>query len=200
MPGEVCAGRQEGVGRRRRLRHARRWPDSRLGGQGTRIAHVEHVVHGRDAGGVPAGNVRVEILRVIEEPAHVGDGRDTPVGDGAVVRNGQGRVRIELRERRRQGALAREGVGAGLRRRGWGRRRRGRRRRRARAQWQWSGAASRSPARAIGRGEGRGARPRATDGQLVGGGQGVCVLPRVERGGRVRWGARCGPGGGRACG
>jgi hypothetical protein len=30
--------------------------------------------------------------------------------------------------------------------------------------------------------EGRGARPRAADEQLVGGGQGVCVLPRVERG------------------
>ena len=38
-----------------------------------------------------------------------------------------------------------------------------------------SGAASRTPARAIG--EGRVARPRATDQQLVGVGQGVCRLP-----------------------
>ena len=36
-------------------RHARRWPDSRLGGQGhARRAHVEHQAHGRDAGGVEA--------------------------------------------------------------------------------------------------------------------------------------------------
>ena len=43
------------------------------GGQGTRGAHVEHAVHGRNAGGVPIGNVRVEIPQVIEEVAHVGD-------------------------------------------------------------------------------------------------------------------------------
>jgi hypothetical protein len=30
--------------------------------------------------------------------------------------------------------------------------------------------------------KGRGARPRAADEQLVGGGQGACALPRVERG------------------
>ena len=36
---------------------------------GTRGAHVEHAVHGRDAGGVPIGNVRVEILQVFEEVA-----------------------------------------------------------------------------------------------------------------------------------
>jgi hypothetical protein len=62
-----------------------------------------------------------------------------------------------------------------------------------------SRAASRSPARAIAMiasgGEGRGARPRAADEQLVGGGQGGCVLPRVERGacnigGEVRAGRR----------
>jgi hypothetical protein len=47
-----------------------------------------------------------------------------------------------------------------------------------------SRAASRSPARAkASGGEGRGARPRAADEQLVGGGQGVCALRRVERGG-----------------
>jgi len=59
-----------------------------------------------------------------------------------------------------------------------------------------SRADSRSPARAIASGgEGRGARPRAADEQLVGGGQGVCALPRVERGackigGEVRAGRR----------
>jgi len=44
MRGEVRAGRREGVGRRRRKRHAR--GKARLkavGGQGTRGAHVEHV-------------------------------------------------------------------------------------------------------------------------------------------------------------
>eukprot|EP00964_Phaeocystis_antarctica_P117124 scaffold80963_cov72-Phaeocystis_antarctica.AAC.1 len=59
-----------------------------------------------------------------------------------------------------------------------------------------SRAASRTPARAVAsRGEGRGARPRATDEQLVGIGQGVCVLPSRKAG--VRCGARCGPRGGR---
>ena len=53
-------------------------------------------------------------------------------------------------------------------------------------------AASRTPARAIVIGEGRGARPRATDEQLVGVGQGVCGLPSRKEG--VRSGARCGPG------
>ena len=51
-------------------------------------------------------------------------------------------------------------------------------------------AGSRTPARAIASGgEGRVARPRATDEQLVGGGQGVCVLPSRREG---MWcGARC---------
>eukprot|EP00964_Phaeocystis_antarctica_P156152 scaffold125705_cov51-Phaeocystis_antarctica.AAC.1 len=55
-------------------------------------AHEEHLVHGRDTGGVPVGNVRIEILQADEEVAHVGDGRDVPVGDGAVRCNGGGRV------------------------------------------------------------------------------------------------------------
>ena len=48
-------GRPEGVGRRRRKRDAR--GKARLkawGPQGTRGAHVEHVAHGRDLGGVEA--------------------------------------------------------------------------------------------------------------------------------------------------
>jgi len=60
-----------------------------------------------------------------------------------------------------------------------------------------SRAASRSPARDIGSPardiasgvEGRGAHPRAADEQLVGGGQGVCVLPE-SKGGRVYNGGR----------
>eukprot|EP00964_Phaeocystis_antarctica_P074483 scaffold45801_cov57-Phaeocystis_antarctica.AAC.3 len=60
-------------------------------------------------------------------------------------------------------------------------------------------AASRTPARAVAsRGKGRGARPRATDQQLVGVGQGVCALPSRKEG---MWcGARCGPGGPEAAG
>jgi len=54
MWGEVRAGRPEGVRRRRRKRHARRRPDSKLRGQGTRGAHVEHAVHVRNHGGVEA--------------------------------------------------------------------------------------------------------------------------------------------------
>eukprot|EP00964_Phaeocystis_antarctica_P096873 scaffold63096_cov53-Phaeocystis_antarctica.AAC.4 len=78
------------------------------GGQGTRGAHVEHVFHVRDPGGVPAGNVRVEILQVLEEVAHVGDGRDVPVGNGAVRRNGSSLVSVERLDRRLQGSLGRE--------------------------------------------------------------------------------------------
>jgi len=37
-----------------RARHARGRPDSRLGGQGKRGAHPEHVAHVRDLGGVEA--------------------------------------------------------------------------------------------------------------------------------------------------
>eukprot|EP00964_Phaeocystis_antarctica_P080636 scaffold50376_cov38-Phaeocystis_antarctica.AAC.2 len=49
--------------------------------------------------------------------------------------------------------------------------------------------ASRTPARAVG--EGRGARPRATDEQLVGVGKGVCALPSRKEG--MRCGAKCVP-------
>eukprot|EP00964_Phaeocystis_antarctica_P005391 scaffold2947_cov67-Phaeocystis_antarctica.AAC.8 len=44
--------------------------------------------------------------------------------------------------------------------------------------------------------EGRVARPRATDQQLVGNGQGVCVLPSRKEG--TRCGVSCRPGDGRA--
>ena len=57
-------------------------------------------------------------------------------------------------------------------------------------------AASRSPARAISSGgEGRGARPRAADEQLVGGGQRLRVLPGRKEG-SIRCRASCGPEGG----
>eukprot|EP00964_Phaeocystis_antarctica_P061151 scaffold36502_cov54-Phaeocystis_antarctica.AAC.2 len=83
-----------------------------------RGAHGEHVTHVRDAGRVPAGNVRVKVLQVIEELAHVGDARDVPVGEGAVRRNGHIRVFGEGQDRRLQGYLAREGAGRRRRRRG----------------------------------------------------------------------------------
>eukprot|EP00964_Phaeocystis_antarctica_P066232 scaffold40007_cov43-Phaeocystis_antarctica.AAC.2 len=49
----------------------------------TRGAHLEHLLHVRDARGVPAGYVRIEVPQGIEELLHVGDARDAPVGDGA---------------------------------------------------------------------------------------------------------------------
>eukprot|EP00964_Phaeocystis_antarctica_P013465 scaffold7370_cov57-Phaeocystis_antarctica.AAC.5 len=120
-----------------------------IGGRARGGAHKEHLVHVRDAGGVPVGYVRVENPQVFEEVAHVGDGRDVPVGEGAVRRSGGSRVRVVRLDRRLQGGRGRECGEAG----------------------------PRTPARAISsRGKGRGARPRATDEQLVGIGQGVCVL------------------------
>eukprot|EP00964_Phaeocystis_antarctica_P109098 scaffold73594_cov55-Phaeocystis_antarctica.AAC.1 len=90
-----------------------------------RAAHPEHLAHACDAGGIPVGNVRIEILQFIEELAHVGDGRDAPAGDGAVLRSSGSRVGVERYDRRLQGGLGREGPGAVLRRRaGRGRRRR----------------------------------------------------------------------------
>eukprot|EP00964_Phaeocystis_antarctica_P144020 scaffold109703_cov52-Phaeocystis_antarctica.AAC.2 len=52
-------------------------------GQNRRGAHLEHLPHVRDAGGVPVGYICVENMSdtvniVIEELAHVGDGRDVP--------------------------------------------------------------------------------------------------------------------------
>eukprot|EP00964_Phaeocystis_antarctica_P128450 scaffold92250_cov61-Phaeocystis_antarctica.AAC.3 len=76
---------------------------------------VEHLVHACDAGGVPAGHIRVETLRVFEEVAHVGDGRDVPVGDGAVRRSGGSRVSVVSLDRRPQGGRGRECGRAGPR-------------------------------------------------------------------------------------
>eukprot|EP00964_Phaeocystis_antarctica_P038033 scaffold21758_cov46-Phaeocystis_antarctica.AAC.5 len=78
-----------------------------------RGAHEEHAVHGCDAGRVPVGYVRVKVLQVVEELAHVGDARDVPVGDGAVRRNGGCRVPVDRPDRRLQGVLVREGVCVG---------------------------------------------------------------------------------------
>ena len=60
MRSEVRAGRRAGVERWRHKRRARRGPDSRLGGQGTSGAHVEHGAHARDLGGVEAAERLVE--------------------------------------------------------------------------------------------------------------------------------------------
>ena len=117
-------GRREGVGWRRRNRHE--WGRVR----GTREAHPEHAVHIRDLGGVPIRYVRVEIPHVIEEVAHVGDGRDNPVGDRAVRCNSGSRVGVVRLDRILQGGLGREGAGRRRRRRRRRWRRAGRRRRR----------------------------------------------------------------------
>ena len=92
-----------------------------------RAEHREHKIHVCDAGSVPIGNVRVEILQVVEEVRHVGDGRDVPVGDGAVRCNGGSRVGVVRLERRLQAGRVREGSGL---QRSWLHRWRGRRWRR----------------------------------------------------------------------
>ena len=101
--------------------------------QGTRGAHVKHVVHVCYAGGIPARYVCVELVQVIEEIGHVCDCRDAPARDGAVRRSGGSRVGVVLLGRRPQGGRVREGIGRWRRRsrRQW---RRWWRRRRARAQ------------------------------------------------------------------
>ena len=102
-------------------------------GQGTRGAYREHPGHGCDSGRVPVGNIPVELSQVSEEVTHVDDGRDAPVGDGAVLLNSGGtRVTIVTIDRRLQGGLALEGVGADPRQHRRRRRRRRWRRRRGR--------------------------------------------------------------------
>ena len=117
-------------------------PTVEAAGRGTRGAHVKHLLHGCDAGGVPARYVCVELGQAVEEPGHVCDCRDAPARDGAVRRSGGSRVGVIGDDRRLQGGRGRE----------YGR------------------AVPRSPARAIAsRRKGRGARPCATDEELVGG-------------------------------
>eukprot|EP00964_Phaeocystis_antarctica_P024073 scaffold13469_cov65-Phaeocystis_antarctica.AAC.2 len=77
---------------------------------GRREAHLKHVAHVCDAGGIPARNVRIEVAQLKEEPAHVGDGRDVPVGDGAVRCFGGGHVDVVRLDRRLQGGIGRKDV------------------------------------------------------------------------------------------
>eukprot|EP00964_Phaeocystis_antarctica_P022735 scaffold12647_cov59-Phaeocystis_antarctica.AAC.2 len=65
---------------------------------------------GGPAGGSPAGNVRVEVLQVVEEVAHVGDARDVPGDDGAVRCFGGGHAGVVRLDRRPQGGLGRKDV------------------------------------------------------------------------------------------
>ena len=46
--------------------------------QGGEAAHSKHVAHVRDAGGIPAGDVGVEVAQIDEEVAHVGHARHVP--------------------------------------------------------------------------------------------------------------------------
>eukprot|EP00964_Phaeocystis_antarctica_P032600 scaffold18453_cov65-Phaeocystis_antarctica.AAC.4 len=110
-------------------------------GQNRRGAHPEHLVHVRHAGGVPIGNVRVEVLQVREEPAHVGDGRDVPIGDGAVRLNSGIRGSVVGLGRRLQLVLARKDVIEQAAAAACGRQRRGRRRGRRRQRRRRSGQA-----------------------------------------------------------
>eukprot|EP00964_Phaeocystis_antarctica_P100908 scaffold66442_cov52-Phaeocystis_antarctica.AAC.4 len=82
----------------------------RLRAQGRRGAHPKHVAHVCDARGFPVGNVRVEVLQVVEEVAHIGDARDVPIGEGAVSCFGEGHVGVVRLDRRLQGGLGRKDV------------------------------------------------------------------------------------------
>ena len=97
LRGEVWPGRAGG--RQATAVHAARRGglECRLGG-----AHLKHLVHVCDFRRVPAGYVRVEVLQVREDLAHVGDGRDVPVGDLAIFSNCGRLVLAKLRDRRFQ--------------------------------------------------------------------------------------------------
>jgi len=84
MRGEVRAGRREGVGRRRRKRHARGGPGSRREGQGTRGAHPKHADHARSLGGVEAQRL-VERRRLLpsQREGHATGARCGPGGGRA---------------------------------------------------------------------------------------------------------------------
>ena len=76
--GEVQTGRPE-VAAGRGVRSVQERARLQIGSKARGGAHREHAAHVRDAGGVPAGYVRVKILHVIEDPSHVGDGRHVPI-------------------------------------------------------------------------------------------------------------------------
>ena len=143
-------------------------------GRGTRGAHLKHLVHGCDAGGIPARYVCVELVQVIEEIGHVCDCRDAPARYGAVRRSGGSRVGVVLLGRRPQGGRVREGIG------------RWRRRRRARAQA--------APIRTVPIVKLGAARPCAPDEDLVCVGQTICSLPSRNEGIGRGWRARQGDG------
>eukprot|EP00964_Phaeocystis_antarctica_P060962 scaffold36380_cov50-Phaeocystis_antarctica.AAC.2 len=74
-----CRESKEGHTVWREVRASRRRPACSGGStadslQNRRGAHPEHIAHACDAGGIPAGDVRVEVLQAIEKVAHVGDG------------------------------------------------------------------------------------------------------------------------------
>ena len=163
-------------GWRRRKQRVQGGPNCGGCWQGTRGAHVKHVVHVCYAGGIPARYVCVELVQVIEEIGHVCDCRDAPARYGAVRRSGGSRVGVVLLGRRPQGGRVREGIGRWRRRsrRQW---RRWWRRRRARAQA--------APIRTVPIVKLGAARPCAPDEDLVCVGQG-CALPSRKRGLRSR--------------
>ena len=83
MRNELCAGRETGEeagdrGARSLCRGESATVCRAYRDRAREGAHPEHAVHARDAGGVPAGDVRIEVVQVDEEPAHVGHARDAP--------------------------------------------------------------------------------------------------------------------------
>ena len=92
-------------------------------------AHFEHFPHARDAGGVPVGDIRIEVRHTREEFVHIGDARDVPAGNGAVLLLGLRRFFVKGLDRLLQGVLARKGAfhrrWRGQRRRWRGQRREG---------------------------------------------------------------------------
>ena len=75
-------------------------------GHGTRGgAHMEHRVHVRYAGRVPARDVLVEGIQALEQTSHVCDRRDGPAGDRAVCAEGCSSVVVPHLDRSLQGGL-----------------------------------------------------------------------------------------------
>ena len=89
------------------------WPSSECVGaeKAQAEAHREHPAHVCDAGGVPTRhNVGIEGCHVKKEPFHVDDGRDVPVGDGAVRVSSRCRVLIVRSDCYLQGEPGRQGA------------------------------------------------------------------------------------------